>query len=159
MTQENTKNMPVPVLAGVSNDTPPQTAPEAGSLPARQHTGRWVKGQSGNPKGRQKGSRNVATHERLALEATLRAYLSEGKNRGKIKKALDRLIGLAADHGDPEIAIKAMKILADKVLVQPKQEEDRSGIESPQVHIVIENATAENRVVFDNPPQEDLTNG
>src|SRR5215207_6317623 len=76
------------------SDTPAKPAGEAG--PALRST-RWAPGQSGNPKGRPKGSRNRASlllEHLIEGEAVVRALLAAAKG-GDVPAAralLDRLV-------------------------------------------------------------------
>ena len=99
--------------------------------------------------GRPKGSRNVATRERLALEAALREYMNKPERVLKIQKAIDRLVDLAATGADEKIAVAALKVLTDKVLATAKQEDQQADTKAPVVHVVIDNLTQS--------PEKDVT--
>jgi hypothetical protein len=83
--------------------TPEESGPTASSAPAARST-RWAPGQSGNPKGRPKGSRNRAS---LLLE-----HLIEGEGEAVVQALLT-----AAKSGD----VSAARALLDR-LVPPRKE-------------------------------------
>ena len=88
------------------SDRPTRTAPEAGSTasPAPTRSTRWAPGQSGNPHGRPKGSRNRAS---LLLE-----HLIEGEG-----EAVVQTLVAAAKGGD----VPAARAHLDR-LVPPRKE-------------------------------------
>jgi hypothetical protein len=100
----------------------------------RNQLGQWVRGQSGNPKGKARGLKNFVTLERLALEAGLRSYLASDSNIDKLLKGFDRLFGIIEQGGDKE-AIAAFKILADKLMTAPKETNEES--QGPQQLTVV----------------------
>jgi hypothetical protein len=112
----------------------PVAAPPAEGAVSRDNTGKFVAGGKGGP-GRPKGSRNMITQERLALEQVLRAYLGDPKQIKKATAAIDRLFSIAAT-GDDKEAIMAVKVLFDKIMTSPKQED--SSDKQPQVTIILE---------------------
>jgi hypothetical protein len=88
----------------------------------RDNKGRFVAGQSGNPLGRPRGTRNQITQLRENTELALRDYISSPENARKALKALDQLFSQAAD-GD----IGALKLLLDKVLPNVRAGADDGG--------------------------------
>jgi len=134
--QNNTEK--APPAAGAATSLPVKDAAPA----VRAPNGTFVPGSSGNPKGREAGSKNFVTKERLALEGAIRAYLGNANLRPKLIKAVDRLIDIAGESPDEKVAVNAMKVLFDKILSSAKQDEDGSIKEAPEVRIIIENATA-----------------
>jgi len=109
-------------------------------IPTRDEGGRFVQGQSGNPKGKPKGTKHWITTERENLELVLRQYLGDKKQMNKAMQAVDRLFQLAIEAED-KVAVQAMKVLLDKVLPSPKSAEEVTEDKAPSVHIVIENTT------------------
>lgn len=94
-------------------------------------TGRFPPGQSGNPLGKAKGTKNRITLARLMLEEGLRQQLTAaGPNIMKkaIKMALD---------GDDKI----MRVLLDKMLTTPKGD-DGSEARDNEVRITVNNLTS-----------------
>ena len=134
--QNNTEK--APPAAGADTSLPVKDAAPA----VRAPNGTFVAGRSGNPKGREVGSKNYVTKERLALEGAIRAYIGNANLRPKLIKAVDRLIDIAGESPDEKVAVNAMKVLFDKILSSAKQDEDGSIKEAPEVRIIIENATA-----------------
>jgi hypothetical protein len=121
----------------------------------RDANGRFIKGQSGNPKGRPKGVRNHIVALRESTEVALREYMSTPENAKKALKALDALFEQAADG---EIA--AMKLLFDKILPQARAGADDGGGEKQKpVAVQIINQTAEQATtpvtIVDVQPLED----
>jgi hypothetical protein len=110
-------------------DLPAKTGPA--QTITRRNLGRWVKGVSGNPKGRPKGSRNRATIIREALqEATLRQVTE------KIPEVLDKAIELALEGNEQMI-----RMLVKDVIIAPKEVEDTGAGGSGKIQISIKNLT------------------
>jgi hypothetical protein len=109
-------------------------------IPVRDEGGRFVQGQSGNPKGKKVGTKHWITIERENLELVLRKHLSNPTQMKKATDAIDRLFTLAVTSED-KVAVQAMKVLLDKVLPTPKASEEQETEKAPSVHITIENAT------------------
>jgi len=99
-------------------------------VPARTQTGQFVKGQSGNPAGRTKGTKNRITLARLMLEEGLREQLT---NAGP--NIMKKAIKMALDGDD-----KIMRVLLDKMLTTPKGD-DGSDARDNEVRINITNLT------------------
>jgi hypothetical protein len=105
----------------------------------RDDKGRFLKGQSGNPAGRKKGSRNHIVALRESTEIALREYMSTPENAKKALKAMDALFEQAAQG---EIA--AIKLLLDKVLPQARAgADDGEGEKQRPVAIQIVNQTSD----------------
>ncbi|MHC4372119.1 MAG: DUF5681 domain-containing protein [Planctomycetota bacterium] len=105
----------------------------------RDEKGQFVKGVSGNPLGRPKGSRNHIVALRENTEMALREYMSTPANAKKALKAMDQLFEQAAQG---EIA--ALKLLLDKVLPNVRAGSDEGGSEKQKpVAIQIINQTSE----------------
>lgn len=93
-------------------------------LPAqRDEKGRFIKGQSGNPKGLPVGTRQRITQEKLAMEQALREYMADESRFDRIKGSIDRLLDII-ENGEDKVAVSAVKVLTDKVLPTLKPEED-----------------------------------
>jgi Family of unknown function (DUF5681) len=90
-------------MSGTPAKTPEESGPIGSLAPAARST-RWAPGQSGNPKGRPKGSRNRAS---LLLE-----HLIEGEGEAVVQALL-----AAAKGGD----VSAARALLDR-LVPPRKE-------------------------------------
>jgi hypothetical protein len=105
-----------------------------------------IRERVGRPKGRidvrKSATKSSVTQQRLALEAGIRDYMAHPNRRKLLRDALDRLLRVAAYGLDDNHAVRAAAVLMEKFLSSAKQEEEISGSGPPQVHIVIENATA-----------------
>jgi hypothetical protein len=95
-------------------------------VPASPKKQGFIKGQSGNPAGRPKGSKNKITLMKLALEGELRTSL-----RGHAQEILDVAITLAKS-GDTSM----LKLLIDKMIPTSKALEDEIP-QKEQINIAI----------------------
>jgi len=100
-------------------------------LVERTEKGRFVKGVSGNPNGRPKGSRNRIVEQKLALEEAVRDHVSPKHIRSLLKKMYDM-----AMEGD----VSAGKYILDKFISNAKVEETADA-EDKGIQIVVKNAT------------------
>lgn len=122
-----------------------ETEPEA---PEEQHDVEVYlkKGRGGRPRGsvnvRKQATKSSVMQQRLALEAGLRDYIEHPNRRLLLRDALDRLLRVAAYGLEDKDAISAGRVLFEKLMSTAKQEEEAAGTAPPQVHIIIENATA-----------------
>lgn len=104
---------------------------ESDQLPeTRDDKGRFVAGQSGNPKGRPKGKKNQITVLKQDLEIAVRDAI--GPDR--IKAVVDKMVELALEGN-----VGAGKVILDKVLSNAKEGEDEKDA-GGQLKIIIENA-------------------
>lgn len=103
---------------------------ECKEVEVRDHRGRFLPGNVANPKGRGKGVRNRMTLARLLVEEALRRKLAN-----KADRLMDKAIQMALD-GDE----KVMKVLLDKLMVSPKEEDAETEMDR-SVTVVIQNAT------------------
>lgn len=87
---------------------------------------RWKKGQSGNPAGRPKGTKNKITLMRLALEGELRTQLS-----GEMASIVAKGIEMAKEGNEAMI-----KLFVDKTLPSMKAGDDAEAADN-RVQIVI----------------------
>jgi hypothetical protein len=133
-------------VVAVGSPSPDTVTVEVPSAPIRSEQGTFLPGASGNPKGRPPGTRNWITIERENLELALRQYMGRPDQRNKLLAAVDRLINITLNSED-DTAVKAMKILFDKVLPSPKPADEAVADHKPSVHITIENATQDRGVV------------
>ncbi len=76
-----------------------------------KHT-RWTKGQSGNPKGRKKGTRGLKTDLDTALKERLTIQVNGKRRKGTTQAHAMRALALRAASGD----MRASKQLTDLVL-------------------------------------------
>ena len=109
----------------------------------RDENGRFVKGMSGNPAGRPKGTRNHIVQLRENTELALRDYLASPDKQKLALAALDRLFRIALSADDKE-AMQAMKLLFDKVLPNAKGgADDGEKVAQKPIAIQIVNQTSE----------------
>jgi hypothetical protein len=109
------------------------------SLIQRDHKGRFLPGQSGNPEGKAKGLRNYITHERLMLEAALRDYVADPSQAQKLLSGLDRVLNIAVDSEDEKTALQAMKLLLDRVMpAMPPKEQEEAQQTDKKLQIIIQ---------------------
>ena len=97
------------------------------------------------PKGRiaprKQASKSSLTQQRLALEAGIRDYMEHPTRTKLLRDALDRSLRIAAYGLEDKDAIAAFRVIFEKFVSSPKQDEEAAGAAPPQVTIVIENAT------------------
>jgi len=77
--------------------------------------GRWLPGQSGNPAGRPKGSKNHLVELKQQLEIAVRDHLQPVR----LRQILDKMIDMAVEGH-----VGAAKLVLDKVLSNAKDTED-----------------------------------
>lgn len=94
-------------------------------------SGRWVKGQSGNPNGRPKGRKNELTELQQSLEIAVRKSIDSTK----VVKIVEKMVAMA-EAGD----VKAAKLILDKVIPNATPQQDGEG-DNGGIVIRIENAT------------------
>jgi hypothetical protein len=105
----------------------------------RDGGGRFVKGVSGNPKGKAKGVRNEITLMRLTLEKALREYIGNPANAEQLLAGIDRIIDIAVNSPDEKQAISAMKLLLEKVMPSmPPQVEQEAQEADKRLQIIIQ---------------------
>ncbi len=118
----------------------------------RDHKGRFLPGQSGNPAGKQKGLRNYITHERLMLESALRDYVGDPNQSAKLIAGIDRVLNIALE-GEDKDALSAMKLLLDRVMpAMPPKEAEEADKTDRKLQIVIQtnpNATVPVQTVIE----------
>lgn len=111
---------------------------DAPALPVPSVSGRWVKGQSGNPKGRPPADPDkIGTHALTHLKNKLEYAVRESVDPERIKRIVVKMCQLAEDGN-----VRAAKLILDKVVSNasgPTQEEP--GDQSRTVVFQIENAT------------------
>jgi hypothetical protein len=124
---------------------------------APRTSSRFVKGQSGNPNGRPKGSRNKITLMKLALEGELRTQLkpdmaeilavailkAKSGNEAMIKLLLDKTLPTTKAAEDEAPTKEKVQIFIDRL-------PDRDGGKAP--------ATVEGRVVIDDNEEDTYGN-
>lgn len=93
----------------------------------KRNRGSFVKGVSGNPNGRPKGSKNQVTLAKFALEADLRKQL--GYDMSEI---LAKCIELAK-AGDTSM----IKLLIDKCISSSRSSDDSDAVDKSRIQIVI----------------------
>ncbi len=94
-------------------------------------TGRFVKGQSGNPEGRPLSRKNQITNLKQDLEIALRREVTRSQVQGIINKMVD-----LAYEGN----VGAAKLILDKVLSNAKSEEETEAGDR-KILVVVKNVT------------------
>lgn len=97
----------------------------------RNKAGQFVKGRSGNPKGRPVGSKNRIVEMKRSLEVAIREHLDP-----KQVNAIVQSMVAEALNGN----VSAGKLILDKVMSNASMSED-GGEEQPEIVIKIENLT------------------
>lgn len=115
----------------------------------KRHGGMWKPGQSGNPAGRPKGSKNHIVELQRQLEIAVRDNLNPSVIKGILERVAEE--ALAGN-------MKAAKLILDKVLSNAstggEEEQDRGGTFIFQVkNLTLKHPDAE-RTVIDVTPQE-----
>ena len=92
----------------------------------RDSSGRFIKGQSGNPAGKAKGIKNAMTLERIAFERALRQYVAEPDRASKLLAGIDRVLDIAMMAEKDSDSVAAMKLMLDRVMpaMPPKLSEE-----------------------------------
>lgn len=116
-----------PVAALETAEAPPAKPVEV----VRSDRGRFVRGHSGNPVGRTKGTKNRITLARLMLEEDLRKLLTRSG-----KELMSNAIQMAL-NGDEKI----MRVLLDKMLATPKGD-DAENARDTEIKVSIHNMTS-----------------
>lgn len=94
----------------------------------KREGGRFVKGQSGNPAGRAKGTKNKITLARLLLEEQLRDALAKSG-----PKLMQQAIKQALKGND-----RIMRVLLDKMLTTPRDAQE-SDNQDREINVVVQN--------------------
>ncbi len=104
---------------------------QQGMEPIRDDKGHFIKGKSGNPLGRPKGTRNHIAELKRGLEAAVRENLSSSDVKSIVKAMV-----VEAKAGN----VSAAKLILDKTISNASVDEDISD-GSQGIKIVVENAT------------------
>ena len=114
----------------------------------RSKTGQFLKGKSGNPNGRPKGSKNRIAEMKNNLEEAIRKHLEPEQ----IKAVVQSMVAEAMNGN-----VSAGKLILDKVMSNAKANED-DGEEQPEIIIKIENLTPQHlkEVEGETIEQEDI---
>lgn len=99
--------------------------------------GKWVRGKSGNPRGRPTNAsrpRDIVTLKN-DLELAVRDQLTPTK----VTQIVNRMIDIAVNHVDPKHAISAAKIILDMSVSKAAVQE--AVAQRAPINIIIENAT------------------
>lgn len=119
-------------MSSTGNVVDVATDPELAAEPSpRTARGTFVKGHSGNPLGKAKGTRNAITLQRLDTEAALRDFL-----RPKAQKILAKAVSMALEGNET-----MLKVLLDKTLSSLRTE-DVGESKDHSVTLTINNLTA-----------------
>jgi hypothetical protein len=97
--------------------------------------GKWVKGQSGNPKGKPKDLRTIAV-----LKNDLELAVREKLAAATVSRIVNRMVDIAlGEHEDPKHSISAAKLILDMAISKAAVQEQAN--QRPAISIIIENAT------------------
>jgi hypothetical protein len=99
-----------------------------------EEKGKWLKGTSGNPKGRPKDQRNIVT-----LKNDLELAVREKLTPAKVTQIVNRMVDIAINSPDEKLAIAAGKTIIDMAISKAAVTE-AVGQRAP-ITIIIENAT------------------
>jgi hypothetical protein len=116
-------------------DTPTSETPAASTEVAPVKKGRFVKGVSGNPAGRPKGTRNKITLMQLDTEAALRDFLQP-----RAIKILRKAVEIAMNDSHPG-QVKMLQTLMDKTMSSLRNQ-DVGDAKDTSVTVVINDMTA-----------------
>ena len=100
--------------------------------PAAPVAGRWQPGQSGNPLGRPKGTKNHLVELQRKLEVAVREHVSAER----VCRIIDKVCQMAEDGN-----VKAAKLILDKVISNAGNGGDEVPENGKRVVFVIQNAT------------------
>lgn len=104
----------------------------------RDERGRFIKGQSGNPKGKPKGTKHRMQELKLQHEAALREYMSDPERQGYVLDGLDNIFRIMR-NGEDNHAVTAAKLVLDKLMPKASSSDsDGSGRGQGPIQIVIE---------------------
>lgn len=137
-----------------SDDNLPVSAGEnpAGGADAplveRDEKGRFVKGRSGNPAGRQKGQRNRIKELQTAHELALREYITDPERQEKVLASLDNLFRIAAGGTEDQPvennhAVSAAKLILDRLMPKVAAGDEGGGGGPRQLIVEIQNNTGD----------------
>lgn len=111
-------------------DRPTTTAVTKGS-------NKWVKGKSGNPKGR---PRNVdRPRDIVTLKNDLELAVRDALQPLKVTQIVNRMVDIACNHPDTKSAISAAKLILDMSVSKAAVQE--AVAQRAPINIIIENAT------------------
>ena len=102
----------------------------------RDAQGRFLPGSVANPKGAEKGRQQYLTGLRRNMEICMRDYLATPVHAQMAFEAIDRLFDICI-RGEEKNAVGALKLLLDKLMTTPRQEEvEHTGPTLVKVEIV-----------------------
>lgn len=96
--------------------------------------GRWVKGQSGNPAGRPKGSKNKITKKREKVEQAI--VLAAAGNIKELSELMNQCIKDAMDAPDLSFRMQNRKLVFDTFVPKAKPPKDKDEDENDNTLVI-----------------------
>lgn len=130
----NSKHKGSPVESSGPLPEPSTLPPDKPTTTAGITKGKWVKGQSGNPKGKPKDLRTIAV-----LKNDLELAVREKLSPATVSRVINRMVDIALNDPEPKHAISAAKLIVDMAISKAAVQEQAN--QRPAISIIIENAT------------------
>lgn len=124
----------------------------------RDERGRFVKGRSGNPAGRTKGSRNRIAELKAQHELALREYMSDPSRQTKVLNGLDNIFRIMQAGRDKD-AVAAAKLVFGQLIPKSSGDSDEGSKGPGGVTVIIENNTGKDAGVAQPGVTIDLGDG
>lgn len=125
----------------------------------RDERGRFVKGRSGNPAGRTKGSKNRIAELKAQHELALREYMADETRQTEVLQGLDNIFRIMQRGGDKD-AVAAAKLVFDRLMPKTSGDDSEGANKGPGgVTVIIENNTGKDAGVAQPGVTIDLGDG